>query len=55
MTNTEDLIMVNNGKLKNKPDLLKSIDEYQEELKEILRIYKVHLILIILLNTIMSI
>ncbi|MCP8716578.1 MAG: hypothetical protein M5E90_04075 [Asgard group archaeon] len=37
MTNTEDLIMVNNGKLKNKPDLLKSIDEYQEELKEIFK------------------
>lgn len=37
MTNTEDLIMVNNGTLKNKPDLLKSIDEYQEELKEIFK------------------
>ena len=37
MTNTEDLIISNNGDLKNKPDLLKSIDEYQEELKEIFK------------------
>ncbi|KAI5958384.1 hypothetical protein CANMA_004228 [Candida margitis] len=35
MTNTEDLIMVNNGTIPNKPDLLKSIDEYEEELREI--------------------
>ena len=48
MTNTEDLIISNNGDLKNKPDLLKSIDEYQEELKEIFKTYKVLLILIVL-------
>lgn len=55
MTNTEDLIISNNGDLKNKPDLLKSIDEYQEELKEILKTYKVLLILIVLSGMITTI
>ncbi|KAI5958072.1 hypothetical protein KGF57_002880 [Candida theae] len=35
MTNTEDLIMVKNKTIPNKPDLLKSMDEYEEELQEI--------------------
>ncbi|KAI5960594.1 uncharacterized protein KGF55_004487 [Candida pseudojiufengensis] len=34
LTNTEDLIMIKNGTLKNKPDLL-NLEEYEEELKEI--------------------
>ncbi|KAI5951958.1 hypothetical protein KGF54_005033 [Candida jiufengensis] len=34
LTNTEDLIMVKNGTIPQKPDLLK-LDEYEEELKEI--------------------
>ena len=55
MTNTEDLIISNNGDLKNKPDLLKSIDEYQEELKEIFKTYKVLLILIVLSGMITTI
>ncbi|KAL6451583.1 hypothetical protein SBY92_004916 [Candida maltosa Xu316] len=37
MTNTEDLILVDKGALKNKPDLVRSFDEYQEELKEIFK------------------
>lgn len=35
MTNTEDLIMVGNKTIPNKPDLLKSMDEYEVELREI--------------------
>ncbi|CAD1808750.1 hypothetical protein FOB58_000560 [Candida parapsilosis] len=35
MTNTEDLIMVNNKTIPPKTDLLKSMDEYEEELQEI--------------------
>jgi hypothetical protein len=36
-TNTEDLILMNSGVIRNKYDLLKSIDEYEEELKEIFK------------------
>lgn len=35
MTNTEDLIMVGNKTISNKPDLLKLMDEYEVELQEI--------------------
>lgn len=37
MTNTEDLIMVENGSIPSKPDLLKSLLEYEEELREIFK------------------
>ncbi|CAK9435546.1 uncharacterized protein LODBEIA_P02730 [Lodderomyces beijingensis] len=37
ITNTEDLIMVSNGTMPSKPDLVKNLDEYEEELKEIFR------------------
>lgn len=36
-TNTEDLILVNEGLLSNKPDLIRSIDEYEQELLEIFK------------------
>ncbi|KAK6456756.1 uncharacterized protein RJT20DRAFT_126807 [Scheffersomyces xylosifermentans] len=36
-TNTEDLILLNSGYIHNKGDILKSIEEYEEELKEIFK------------------
>lgn len=36
-TNTEDLILVNDGLLTNKPDLIQTIDEYEEELIEVFK------------------
>lgn len=36
-SNTEDLILMNSGVIRNKYDLLKSVDEYEEELKEIFK------------------
>jgi len=36
-TNTEDLVLVKDGVLLSKADLLKSVDEYEEELKEIFK------------------
>ncbi|EGW35199.1 uncharacterized protein SPAPADRAFT_69505 [Spathaspora passalidarum NRRL Y-27907] len=36
-TNTEDLVLMNNGMLTPTNDILKSVDEYEEELKEIFK------------------